>query len=159
MITLSRIDDRLIHGQMVTKWLKVADANCCIVIDDGTAKDKFASQMCKMVAPRGVEVEVLNAQDAIKMIKDRKIETAADSHVVLLFKGPEAIENLVDGGVSIKKVILGGMGSAPGRKKFWKTIYVSEDDKECMKRLINKGVDIVCQLIPEGIAVSAEKYL
>lgn len=158
MISLARIDDRLIHGQMVTKWLKQCDANYVLVIDDGTAKDAFASQMCIAVAPRGVTVEVLTAVDAAKKLVD-SYQNDQKIRACLLFKGPQSIETLLENGVEIKKVILGGMGMKPGRNKFWKTIYVSDEDKESFKRILDKGTEVICQLTPETGATPVQTLL
>ena len=58
MISLCRIDDRLIHGQVATQWLKYSGANYILIVDDSVAADTFLVQICKTLAPNGITVEV-----------------------------------------------------------------------------------------------------
>ena len=67
-ITLARVDHRLIHGQVVTKWLKIAMAKKIIIIDDYLAKETFMVDVYKMAAPSGVDVEIYSVEKALEEI-------------------------------------------------------------------------------------------
>ena len=67
-IVLTRIDDRLIHGQVATAWSKVTNANRIIVVDDEVANDSFMEMVLKSATPSSLSVDVLTVNDALKVI-------------------------------------------------------------------------------------------
>jgi len=69
------------------------------------------------------------------------------------------LEVLIDGGVELEKIILGGMGSKAGRKKFNKNVSASQEEVETMKRIIKKGSSIYFQLVPTEKATDVQKLL
>ena len=155
-LTLVRIDDRLIHGQVVTAWLKSYDSDIIIVTDDGVAKDKFAQRVLKAAAPQGVAGGALSVADTLRFFKAPKY---ASKRVMIIVKGPEAVEGLVDGGVPIKRVILGGMGKKEGRESLNRNVSASPDEIACLKRLVEKGVAVEYALVPDDAPVPLSKIV
>ena len=68
-IVLARIDDRLIHGQVMTSWLNYTGANKIIVIDDVTAKDSFLTMIIKTLVPANIVTQVTTVADSPAVIK------------------------------------------------------------------------------------------
>ena len=66
-INVFRIDDRLIHGQIVTKWIKDASAKMIMVVDDKAAGDKTQQMILKFAVPSGIKLEILSKEDAVLM--------------------------------------------------------------------------------------------
>ncbi len=64
-IVLTRIDDRLIHGQVMTAWVKKTRANQILIVDEEVAKDDFMSEILKMSAPSGIDILVKGLMDAV----------------------------------------------------------------------------------------------
>ena len=64
-IVLTRIDDRLIHGQVVTAWAKITKANRIIVVDDEVAMDEFMVKILKMAAPRSFKIGIHSGEKTI----------------------------------------------------------------------------------------------
>ena len=137
-VVLVRIDDRLIHGQVVTAWLKFYHADHLLIIDDELSKNMIMMRLYKAAAPSGIDLRILNMKDGIEFLKSS--EHGAD--VIILMKRPEIIEELISNDIKIPQVVLGGMGSNPNRKQFVKNIYASEDEKGSFKRIIENGVPI-----------------
>lgn len=145
-IVLTRIDDRLIHGQVVTAWVKQTNGNRIVIVDEALAKDAFMQKILKSAAPPGVSVEVYSVSDAAELLK---AEAVKGEKVIILVKTPQVLEALLDAGVELKTVILGGMGLKAGRKKFYKNISASDDEIACMKRLISRKTTILAQMVPD----------
>ena len=137
-ISLVRIDDRLIHGQVVTAWLKYYPSDVIVIVDDGVAKDSLMQRVLRAAAPKGSKVI---------------------AKIMLIAKGPEPIEQLVDGGVAIKAVVLGGMGIKTGRTKLNRNVSASEEEVNCMKRLVEKGTEVGYHLVPQESYVPLAKLL
>ena len=111
-------------------------------------------RILRAAAPPGVAVEVLSQADAIEELKG---EPAAGENIVILVKVPAVLEALIDNGISIPRIILGGMGLTPARKKFNKNVAATDEEVECMKRIISKGSSIYYQLVPSDMALNIEK--
>lgn len=155
-IVLSRIDDRLIHGQVVTSWVKQTGGNKIIIVDDALTKDIFMQKILKAAAPPDVAVEVLNTETAAEMLKG---EEESGEKIIILVKGPQTLEKLIEGGVKLKRIVLGGMGAKEGRKKFNRNVSASQEEMDSMKRIIQGGTEIVYQLVPTESPTDIQKML
>ena len=69
-INVCRIDDRLIHGQIVTKWIKEANAKMIMVVDDKAASDKMLQTILKFAVPAGIQLQILNKEVAVKTVAE-----------------------------------------------------------------------------------------
>lgn len=154
-IVLMRIDDRLIHGQVITAWSKITSANRIVVVDEEVASDPFMVKVLKIAAPSTVKVSVYGIDEAIEYLKG---EDKGD-RVIVLVKSPDTVLKLVEKGLPIKELNLGGMGALPGRKSFYKNISVSEEEKSVFKKLINHGVNVFIQIVPDAKKMDIQKYL
>lgn len=145
-IVLARIDDRLIHGQVVTAWLKVTDGNFILIPDDKLPNDMLMKRVLAAAAPAGVTLKIMPIDEAAAFLKE---DSPEGEKVVILGKYPETFERLLQQGVEIKDLVLGGMIQNPKRKQFIKQVHASEEEKECMRRIINDyGVHMFWQLVP-----------
>lgn len=155
-LALVRIDDRLIHGQVVTAWAKETNCNRIIIIDDELAANTLMQRILKAAAPPGIKVEVMTVNESIIELKK---EALPDERIIILVKIPQVLENLIDNGVKIEKIILGGMGLTAERKRFTKNVSATDEEIKCMKRIIEKGVSIDYQLVPSEKAVDIKKII
>ncbi len=69
-VVLTRIDDRLIHGQVITAWVRVTKANRILIVDNDVAADPFLTKVLKMASPPGMEVKILDVYNAIEYLKE-----------------------------------------------------------------------------------------
>ena len=156
-INVCRIDDRLIHGQIVTKWIKEADAKLIIVSDD-----KALQMILKIAVPSGVKLEILSKENTIKRINEDKTNV----NVLLLIRNPKETNLLVDMGLKLDKIIVGNISNSKsviGRTKLLDYIWVEPDDVDALKSLHNKGILLEVKAIPEERAKDPieliEKYV
>jgi PTS system mannose-specific IIB component len=153
-LVLVRIDDRLIHGQVVTEWIKHTDGNRILIIDDKLINDRMMLRILKAATPPEISVEVLAVADAVLMLKQ---DSPPDERIIILVKTPDSLEKLVDEGVELKKIILGGMGNNPIRKRYGKSFSASDEEVACIKRMMQKGITAEIQMIPGDKSINAEK--
>jgi D-glucosaminate PTS system EIIB component len=143
---LVRIDDRLIHGQVVAGWLRALGAKRIVIVDDATARDDFLREVLTLAAPQGVPVEVLGLADGAA----RCLELASTPEpVIVLARSPRTIVGLRQAGVPIEVVDLGGMGAGPGRRRLHKTISVSPDDLASLRELEEMGTRVEIQIVAD----------
>lgn len=154
-IVLTRIDDRLIHGQVVTAWAKITKANRIIVVDDEVAMDEFMVKILKMAAPRSFKIGIHTIADASEILKGED----TGERVIVLVKTPKTIEALIENNVEIKELNLGGMGAIQGRKQFYRNISISDDERESFKSLERQGIHVYVQIVPDASAIDIGKLL
>lgn len=157
MIVLTRIDDRLIHGQVATQWVREVRANEIYIVDTETAEDEFATMICKGLAPLRTEVFVLAEETAAETLKE--VDAKQDVNAMIIVKTPGAIVKMLDGGLGLKKVIVGGMGKRADRKAFYRSISVSDTEIEQLENMINRGIDVQCQIVPSDTGIPVSKLI
>lgn len=138
-IGLARIDDRLIHGQVATRWTKETNVNRIIVVSDEVAADKMRSTLLKQVAPPGVTAHVVDVEKAIRVYNNPQY---AKDRVMLLFTNPTDVVRLVERGVDIKSVNIGGMAFRQGKTQVNNAVSVDEKDVEAFKKLNARGIEL-----------------
>jgi mannose/fructose/N-acetylgalactosamine-specific phosphotransferase system component IIB len=145
-LRLVRIDDRLIHGQVVAGWLRALGARRIVIVDEATARDEFMREVLTLAAPQGVPVEVCGVADGAV----RLIELAATPEpVMVLARMPRTVLALRHAGVPIDVVDLGGMGAGPGRRRLHKTISVSSDELRELRELEQMGTRVEIQIVAD----------
>jgi D-glucosaminate PTS system EIIB component len=145
-LRLVRIDDRLIHGQVVAVWLRALGAERIVIVDDATAHDEFLREVLTLAAPAGVPVEVHDLATG----SDRLIALAATPEpVIVLTRTPRTVLALRRAGVPIEVVDLGGMGAGPGRRRLHRTISVSPDELRDLRELEQLGTRVEIQIVAD----------
>jgi len=138
-IALSRIDDRLIHGQVVTVWSKETKCQRIIVCNDDVANDEIRRTLLTQVAPPGVQSHVVSIEKAVKVINNPKYEKDI---VLLLFTNPTDVLRLVEAGIDIKTVNIGGMSFKEGKTQVTGAISVNDQDIQSFKTLNDKNIEL-----------------
>lgn len=155
-IIFSRVDDRLIHGQVVTGWLNYSGANQVVIVDDQTAADEFIKMILKAAVPPGFTMHVYTTRE---MIDAYNQSVDSDDKLFLLVKTPRTVLDLVNSGIKIDYVNVGGMGGAADRTKFYKNISMSDSEKADIKELLENGVELSVQVIPSDKKIDIKTLL
>lgn len=151
-IVFTRIDDRLIHGQVMTAWVHETKANEIVIIDNEVAQDDFLKMIMTSSAPAGIKVLIMSEEQAIEQEPD-------GNKLIVLAKNPKVIKNITDGGVKIEALNVGGMGARKDRTQLYRNISVSDEERACFKELITDGTSVYVQVIPEEKSANIEQYL
>jgi PTS system mannose-specific IIB component len=138
-LRLVRVDDRLIHGQVVAVWLRAVGADRIVIVDDRVAADAFLVDVLTLAAPAGVPVEVLDVASGAARV--RALADARDA-VFVLVKTPVTALALLRAGVPLDVVNLGGMGSGPGRRPLYRTISASDDERAALRDIEALGTPV-----------------
>ena len=161
-INVFRIDDRLIHGQIITKWIKDANAKMIMVVDDKAAGDKTQQMILKFAVPAGIKLEILSKEAAVK----RVAEDTTNTNVLMLVRNPKEANALVEMGLKVDRIIIGNISNSKSevaRTKLLDYIYVEPADVEAIKSLNDKGILLEVKAVPEEKAKNpmeliAKKY-
>lgn len=151
---LYRIDDRLIHGQVVEAWLKHFDIRAVLVISDSHAKDETQKALLTAAAS-GVHVVVTSVQDSVEWLKRRP---ASESQIMVLMASPQDARRLLDGGLALGAVNLGGLHHADGTR-LSSSVSLSKRDCEDLRAMAQQGVRITAQSIPDENSPDVNAWL
>lgn len=138
-IGLTRIDDRLIHGQVATRWTKETNVNRIIVVSDEVAKDHVRKTLLTQVAPPGVTAHVVDVDKMVRVWNNPKY---GRDRVMLLFTNPTDVLRIVEQGVDIKTVNIGGMAFRQGKTQVNNAVSVDEQDIAAFRKLNERNIEL-----------------
>lgn len=146
-VVACRVDERLVHGQIMTSWAKYLKLRRIVVVDDQVAKDEFMATVLGMSAPAGISIDILSVADAASRVQNDK----SDENTMLLFKrisaALELAKSLAGTSNELKELNLGNLGSVPGRTQITKNIFLSEEEKSEARELREMGVNVFLQML------------
>lgn len=152
-ILLTRIDNRLLHGQVSTQWSSSIGANLILVANDEVSQNKMRQRLMDMAAPTGVDTRYFSIEKTAEII-----HKAADRQkIFIICETPQDVLRLVEGGVPIDKVNIGNMHMAEGKRQVATSVAVDDDDVDVFKKLQEKGIDLEIRRVPSIAAESVDK--
>lgn len=157
-IVWTRIDERLLHGQIRITWGKQSDANLILVANDEAAEGPNSAFMqAGMKASAGGEyaVRFFTIQKTIDVIH----KASPQQKIFVLCNNPTDVAKLVEGGVPIKHVNIGNMHYHEGKTQINKTVSVDKKDLDAFRRIIAAGVTATIQNTPDAPEVDIKQYL
>lgn len=154
-IVFTRIDDRLIHGQVMTAWLQLSKASEVVISDDKSAKDSFMTMIMKGSMPAKIGLKVLSTEEAANYLNSEE----KTGKVFLLVKTPMELEKLSEKGVKIPSVCVGGMGAKAGREVLYRNISANEEERQALKALTQNGMDVFIQVLSEDTPMKLQDVL
>lgn len=143
-LKLVRVDDRLIHGQVVAIWLKALGAKRIVILDDRTARDDFLKEVITFAAPHGVPVEILEVEPGIERTRDL---VASPEPVFVLMRSPLVAVRMREAGVEFPVLNVGGIGAGPGRTPLYRNISASAEELAAMRRLEELGTKVELRIV------------
>ena len=151
VLSLVRVDDRLIHGQVIAVWLRKLSPEIIVIADDETAADEFLSELLQFAGPPGVSVEVYSTADSVPRLKEL---AESPKKVFLLMRSPLTALALVNNGLKIPILNVGGIGAAADRKKLYKNISASDSEVAAMNRLEDLGTKVEIRIVADDSPVA-----
>ncbi|VUC89936.1 PTS system protein [Raoultella terrigena] len=150
-ITLARIDDRLIHGQVTTVWSKVANAQRIIICNDDVYNDEVRRTLLRQAAPPGMKVNVVNLEKAVAVYHNPQYQNES---VFYLFTNPQDVLTMVRQGVKIATLNIGGMAWRPGKKQLTKAVSLDQTDIDAFRQLDQLGVILDLRVVASDPSIN-----
>lgn len=155
MICFSRIDDRLIHGQVVTTWVNLYQIEQIVILNDKIAGDKTQKNILAMAAPQGIKVKAFGIEKFAEVIKT----TPITRRTMLLFTTSTDVLEAVERGVDVSELNIGGMRYQEGRERLTKALSVSPAEREAFKKLLGQGIKITIQMVPKDEKIDLQEVI
>jgi len=155
-IHLYRIDDRLIHGQVVVGWGQPLNIRLLILVDAAVAASDWEKELYRMAVPPEMEVYFADVATAIR----EHAKYAGDPRPGLLITGDiDSMYRLVRGVKAIGNVNLGGIHHRAGRSEKLRYIFLTPEEEQQLKQLESAGVEVTAQDVPSARAVPLPEVL
>lgn len=151
-----RIDDRLIHGQVATRWSTGLGVSRIMVANDDVAADEMQKGMLRMVAPPGIATSIISKEKAAANILAEKYAT---QKVLLVLKNPMDALDLMDLGLEIKEINVGNMAKRDNTIQIKKSISITEEEYKAFKELTSRGVTLTARMVPDEANVLLDEFL
>ena len=145
LVKYCRCDDRLIHGQVIYKWVKYLDVKKIVVVDDETTNDVIAKGLIKMAAPKNIDLSILTVSEARRYFYNNP----ADDNVFVLIKNLDTANRMREEGIDIKKLIIGRIPTGIGKKKISKNVYINKKEFLLIDEFIKKNINVSIQMVPD----------
>lgn len=152
----TRIDSRLIHGQVAGTWVPFIAPQTFIAASDNAAHDKLRKSLLLQVAPTSVKTNVLDIAKAGRVYNNPKYTGMKTMFVV---ESPVDVVRLLDEGVKINEVNVGGVTFKTGMVQLSDAVYASEEHLEAYRELLKRGVKLTVQQLPNHSPVDLAKIL
>lgn len=150
-----RVDDRLIHGQVATRWSTGLRVNRIMVIDDAVAANDMEKSILRMAAPAGVNTSILGFDKAVANIQNGNYD---GQRVMLIVKSPVTLVKMMEAGVELLPVNIGNMSNRPGTTQYKKSVSMTAEEREAVDTLLKAGIHVTAQMVPDDPDVSIEKF-
>lgn len=150
-IVVARIDDRLVHGQVVIGWGRPLEVNRIVLVDAEVAGSAFERELYQMAVPAGIAVEFLSPEEAPTRIESLG---AASDRVLVLTGSVDTMVALAKAcHGAIPKVNLGGIHDRPGRQEYLRYVYLTASEFDALMTVEAAGIEVSAQDLPTSAPI------
>jgi PTS system mannose-specific IIB component/fructoselysine and glucoselysine-specific PTS system IIB component len=154
-IVLNRIDDRLIHGQVVVGWGQPLDVKFIVLVDDAVAESDWEQELYRMGVPPEMEVRFHSAADAVARLDGYRTEARPG----ILVTGDIATMRQLVEGAGVRDVNVGGIHHRAGRTQHLRYVFLSGEEEQALRNLAAHGAVVTAQDVPAARAIPLEELL
>ncbi len=158
-IVLARIDNRLLHGIVASQWAGRSGAQRIMIIDDAVATNELTKASMKLARPTGMAISIITEEVAVNNFKAGKYN---DHNVFVIVKSPVTLLRLLDAGVEIPELVVGGTTKpAEGEDsvKLYQRAYANNKEIEAYKKIKASGTKLYAQYVPADSVISLDGFL
>lgn len=157
MVTMLRVDDRLLHGQVAFSWLNQTNPDAILIANDGVVNDEITKLAIKMAKPAGVKMAIKSLKDGIDLINNPKTN---NMKIFVVVKNTDDALKVVQETEGIKMLNIGGASNKKEEgKMILKGIYMTAKDIENIRKLIPLVETIDTRVVPSDSCKNIEEFI
>jgi mannose/fructose/N-acetylgalactosamine-specific phosphotransferase system component IIB len=153
-LLLARIDDRLIHGQVILGCCAQLRARRLLLCNDDVAGDALQRRIYAAAVPPEVDLEILDRTTALQRLREL-LRSGGDAATILLVQSPGDLLWLLRAGVDLRAVNLGGLHFRAGAQEVWPGVFLTAQERADLLDLLRRGVRVTLQTLPTAAAHEA----
>jgi len=154
-IALVRVDNRLVHGQILEAWVPYCQAGCIIVVDDHVASDFFRETVIKMAVPRDIDVVITSVEDFTRYI----LQSRQGKRTIILFSEVADVVTCYKNGFKLEHLNIGNVHNEDCVKECSPSVLLGTTDIESIRYLVAAGVKVELQRIPREKPMNVTEVL
>ncbi len=155
-IVLIRIDDRLIHGQVIEGWLKVVHADTILVVSDEVIHDEIQSQLMGLAVPENVKLTIADVKDSVEIINAGH---DTQERILVLVPDIETVLKMIKLKADIESLNLGGLHWSQGKTQYLKAVSLDEKDVGQLEEIKKRGIEIESRALPMDDRIDILKFI
>lgn len=140
-----RIDNRLIHGQVVEAWVPHVGARTIIVVNDELAGDPLQQEIMSLAIPRAVESMFMTVD---QLVQNSQVSGGARDATLVLFATCLDVRRAVEKGLRLSLLNIGNLHYANGKRQISPSVALGADDESCLRFLMEQGVELDFRCVP-----------
>lgn len=149
MIKVVRLDDRLVHGQIINNWCTYEEITEIIVINKEVAENELRKTIIEISVPQDINIIFCDVADALNIYEEEdKYE-----NLMLIFGNPFEIIEFIDNGGKLDKINIGGISFKKERKRISTAFYANDEEIEALYKIVEKGIPLEIRLLPTDKSV------
>lgn len=150
VLKIARLDDRLVHGQIINNWCTSEDITEIIVVNKEVANNDMRRIIIEMSVPQGINILFCDVNDALEIYE----EEAKFESLMIIFENPFEILEFIENGGKLSSLNIGGMSFKKGRKKLSTAVYANDDELESLKNIADKNINLEIRLLPTDRSIN-----
>ena len=155
-IVLIRIDNRLIHGQVLEAWVPYIQADCIVVANDEVAATPLKRMMMEASVPSRMRIEIGSIEEIVALFATKELDKCKS---LLLFNSTGDALRAYRQGLTYQQLNLGNLHAGAGKSRLSCTIFLDQEGVEDLVQLEHAGVDITARCIPADVERSWRKLV
>lgn len=142
-----RVDNRMLHGQVITAYGRSYNIDEYIVVNEEISKDDLQISLLEMAAMMA-KVRVVSPKELVEIVKSNDLK---GTNTLVVFKEIEDAVESVENGLTMEALQIGGMFSREGRdrKRYDVALFADEQDKSAFRKLEDMNIDLSFQVVPD----------
>jgi len=144
-LCLVRIDDRLIHGQVVLGWARALKPDRIVVANDRVAGNQWERKFYTSSVPTHIKVSFLDLEETSRQLLNNLFKTEL---VMILFESVKDVHTVIESGVTLEKINVGGLHYRKGAVELLPFVFLTDEDRTYLRELVKKSVTLTAQDIP-----------
>lgn len=153
MIKVVRLDDRLVHGQIINNWCTSEEITEIIVINKEVANNELRKTIIEISVPQDINILFCDVTDALNIYREEdKYE-----NIMLIFGNPFEIIEFIENGGELSKINIGGMSYKKGRKRISTAFYANDEEVDALYNIVKKNIPLEIRLLPTDKSIDFMK--
>ncbi len=152
-IIFARVDDRLIHGQIVQAWLPELNVDEILIPSSKEKESCLNRGLLRLSLPYEYTLTILDPRECVRYAAQSK------RRIFLLMGGLKDFTDLIKDGLQIKSINIGGMHFKEGAQKLDENVFLDADDKRFLKLIRDLGITIETRAVPNSQSISVNEAI
>jgi mannose/fructose/N-acetylgalactosamine-specific phosphotransferase system component IIB len=149
-LDLVRLDDRLVHGQVVVGWGQALALQLIVLVDDHVRESDWEQELYRMGVPPEIDLKFVSVREAIDAVPEW---VRSPCKILLLTGHVGSLVRLVEGAPAIRRVNLGGLHQQNNRRQRLRYLFLSDSEMSQLRQLSERGIEVTAQDVPTAAAI------